>query len=182
MIIDTPKASRNKYKFDEEKQLFRLTGILPEGSVFPFDFGNVPSTRGEDGDPLDVLLLMDEPAFVGCLVESRLLGVIEARQTEKRKSERNDRLIAIAADSHTHGDVERLSDLNDQLLDEIEHFFVSYNTARGKEFRPLRRLGPEPARRLVERGHDLFRRDRSRSRAAVTSRGRRSAPRSRKTR
>ncbi len=91
VIIETPKGSRNKFKYDEEFGLFRLSGLLPVGAVFPFDFGFVPSTAGEDGDPLDVLLLMDEPAFAGCLVTSRLIGVIEAEQTEEGKAERNDR-------------------------------------------------------------------------------------------
>ena len=75
-IVDTPKGSRNKFKWDGELKLYKLAGVLPAGAVFPFDFGYVPSTAGEDGDALDVLLLMDEPAFVGCLVEARLIGVI----------------------------------------------------------------------------------------------------------
>src|SRR5262245_61465381 len=82
VIIDTPKGSHNKYKFDEDERLFRLDRVLPAGMVFPFDFGYVPGTRGEDGDPLDVMVLMDEAAFVGCLVEARLIGVIEAEQKE----------------------------------------------------------------------------------------------------
>ena len=78
VVVDTPKGSRNKYEFDEELGVFALGGVLPSGAVFPFDFGYVPRTRAEDGDPLDVLLLMDEPAFVGCVVPSRLVGAIEA--------------------------------------------------------------------------------------------------------
>src|ERR1700752_5285187 len=80
-IVDTPKGSRNKFKYDPRSGLFKLSGTLPLGNSFPFDFGYVPSTAGEDGDPLDVLILMDEPAFVGCLVPSKLIGVIEAEQT-----------------------------------------------------------------------------------------------------
>jgi inorganic pyrophosphatase len=97
VIIETPKGCRNKYAFDIDLQSYRLMGVLPAGAVFPFDFGSIPGTIGEDGDPLDVLLLMDEPVFTGCLVEARVLGVIEAEQTEKGKTERNDRLIAVAA-------------------------------------------------------------------------------------
>src|SRR6478609_592733 len=82
MIIDTPKGSRNKFKYDEQHGLFKLSGVLPAGAVFPYDFGYVPATLGDDGDPIDVLVLMDEPAFVGCLVAARLIGVIEAEQTE----------------------------------------------------------------------------------------------------
>jgi inorganic pyrophosphatase len=149
VVIETPKGSRNKYAFDFDVGGYRLKGVLPEGAVFPFDFGSIPGTLADDGDPLDVLLLMDEPVFVGCLVECRLLGVIEAEQTEKGKTERNDRLIAVAAESHTHASLRSLSKLEPRLLDEIEHFFASYNKARGKEFKPLARKGPAVARRLI---------------------------------
>jgi len=125
--------------------------MLPAGAVFPYDFGFIPNTRGGDGDPLDVLVLMDEPAFTGCLVRSRLLGVIEAEQTEKGETDRNDRLIAVASKSRTSSDLKSITDLNPKLLDEIEHFFISYNAAKGKKFKPLGRYGPETARKLVQR-------------------------------
>ena len=152
-IVDTPKGSRNKFKWDEERKLYKLSGVLPAGAVFPFDFGYVPSTAGEDGDALDVLLLMDEPAFVGCLVEARLIGVIEARQTEDGKTERNDRLIAVAEQSRTHAEIDELADLPENLVHEIEHFFVSYNAAKGKRFEPTGRAGSRTARRLVVEGN-----------------------------
>jgi inorganic pyrophosphatase len=157
VIIDTPKGSRNKFKYDEDTGLFKLGGVLPAGAVFPYDFGYVPSTLGGDGDPLDVLLLMDEPAFVGCLVTARLLGVIEAEQIEDEETTRNDRLIAIASQSRTHKQVRSLGNLNEVLLDEIEHFFVSYNKIKNKEFKPLGRFGPQRALKLVEEGLKLFR-------------------------
>ncbi len=153
VIIETPKGSRNKFKYDEKRGVFSLSGVLPAGAVFPFDFGYLPSTQGQDGDPLDILLLMDEPAFAGCLIPARLLGVIKVEKTERDgKTERNDRLIAVAAQSHTHRDVQELSDLPDPLLDEIEHFFKSYNDARGKEFKPTGRFGKQRANALIEEG------------------------------
>lgn len=159
VIIETPKGSRNKFSYDEGHGLFKLGGVLPAGAVFPFDFGFIPSTIGGDGDPLDVLLLMDEPAFPGCLVPSRLVAVIEAEQTERDgERTRNDRLIAVAADSRAHKDVRTLADLNSTMLDEIEHFFVSYNEIKGKTFVPLGRFGPVKAARLVEEGARRFRR------------------------
>lgn len=152
-VIETPKGSRNKFKWDEERGLFKLSGVLPMGAVFPFDFGFIPNTRGQDGDPLDVLLLMDEPAFAGCLVSARLIGVIEAEQTERDgRSERNDRLIAVAKEARTDREVQTLEDLSALRLEEIEHFFVSYNQIRGKEFKPLGRFGPNRAQKLLEEG------------------------------
>jgi inorganic pyrophosphatase len=153
VIVDTPKGSRNKFEFDEKLGFFKLGGVLAVGHSFPFDFGFIPNTLGGDGDPLDVLVLMDEPAFVGCLIPARLIGVIEAEQTEKDgKTERNDRLIAVAADSRVHEDVKSLSDLNETLVDEIEHFFVSYNEAKGKKFKPLGRFAAVKAKKIVEEG------------------------------
>ncbi len=158
VIIETPKGSRNKYNYDERLGLFKLGGMLPAGAVFPFDFGFVPSTLGGDGDPLDVLLLMDEPAFTGCLIAARLIGVVEAEQTERDgETTRNDRLIAVAAESRTHRDVRSLGTLNENIVDEIEHFFVSYNAIKGKQFNPLGRHGPVIAGRIVEDSVKAFR-------------------------
>jgi inorganic pyrophosphatase len=156
VIIDTPKGSRNKYKYDENLGLFKLGGVLAVGHFFPFDFGYIPQTLGGDGDPLDVLVLMDEPAFVGCLIPSRLIGVIEAEQTEEGKTEKNDRLIAVASDSRVHKAITSINDLNPTLVDEIEHFFVSYNDAKGKEFKPLGRFGARKAKNIVEDGIKLY--------------------------
>ena len=150
VIIDTPKGSRNKYAFDFKINAYKLKTVLPQGAVFPFDFGSIPGTLAEDGDPLDVLVLMDEPAFIGCLVEARLLGVIEAEQSKDGETERNDRLIAVAAESHTNRALKSLKKLDSTLVDEIEHFFVSYNNARGKKFKPIARRGPAAAMRLIE--------------------------------
>jgi inorganic pyrophosphatase len=152
VIIDSPKGSRNKFEFEKTHRLFKLGGVLPVGASFPFDFGFIPSTQGGDGDPLDVLVLMDEPAFPGCLVEARLIGVIEAEQTEQGKTERNDRLIAVAAESRIHQDVKSLEDLNAHLIDEIEHFFVSYNEVKGKLFKPESRAGQRRAMEVLKEG------------------------------
>ncbi|HEX9918538.1 MAG TPA: inorganic diphosphatase [Pyrinomonadaceae bacterium] len=181
VIIETPQGSRNKFDYDEELGLFKLGGVLPAGAVFPFDFGFVPSTRGGDGDPLDVLVLMDEPAFTGCLVEVRLLGVVEAEQTEEDGvTTRNDRLIAVAANARNHREVRALGQLSENLLDEIEHFFVSYNEMKGKRFEPLGRFGPERARRVIEEGARLFRA--GRKKASAPKRARKSSGGARKKR
>src|SRR5436853_4263726 len=84
-VIETPKANRNKFKYDPKLGIYELSSVLPRGMSFPFDFGFVPSTEAADGDPLDIMLLMDEPAFPGCLVKCRLIGVITALQKEDGK-------------------------------------------------------------------------------------------------
>ncbi len=149
-VVETPKGARNKFKFDEELGQFRLCKVLPAGASFPYDFGFIPGTRGADGDPLDVLILMDESAFPGCIVEGRLVGVIEAEQEDEGELIRNDRLVAVATEAHDYRDIKTLSDINDQLLKELEHFFESYNEAEGKTFKLLANRGPKRAKRLVK--------------------------------
>jgi inorganic pyrophosphatase len=157
VVVETPKGSRNKFGYDEKRGLFRLKGVLPAGASFPYDFGFIPSTVGGDGDPLDVLLLMDEPVFTGCLVAARLLGAIAARQTERDGATmRNDRLIAVAAKSSTHRNVKSLARLNTNLVEEIEYFFISYNQFKGKEFKPIARYGPQRALKVVKEGMRRF--------------------------
>src|ERR1700732_4963652 len=119
-IIETPKGCRNKFDYDPDSSLFMLGGLLPEGMVFPFDFGFIPSTLGEDGDPLDVLVLMDEQAHVGCLLDVKIIGVIEAEQTKGGKTEVNDRLLAVSIHSYSHEDLSTIDDMNDSMLDQIE--------------------------------------------------------------
>jgi len=150
VIIETPKGSRNKLSWNEQYGRFELKGVLPAGAVFPYDFGFLPSTLAEDGDPLDLLLLLDEQTYPGVLVRSRLLGVMEAEQTENGKTERNDRLIAVAHHSRTHSHLKSIDDLDQNLLKEIEHFFCSYNEVKGKQFRVIGRGGPDRAREVIE--------------------------------
>jgi inorganic pyrophosphatase len=137
VIVETPKASRNKYGYDPEQGIFVLRKVLPEGMVFPHDFGFLPQTEAEDGDPIDVLLLMDVPAFPGCLVRSRLIGVIEGEQMNGKKKVRNDRLVAVAELSHAYKDWAKLSDLPDQFITELQAFFVNYHQLEGKKYKLL---------------------------------------------
>ena len=151
VVIETPAGSRNKYLYDEERGMFRLHKLLPLGTTFPFDFGFVPETLAEDGDPVDVLVLSDEPLFPGCVVPVRLLGVIEAEQKERRgKPIRNDRLIGVPETKKIRPTARTLTDLPDGVLGQLEHFFVAYNRAERRTFTPLARRGPEVALRLLE--------------------------------
>ena len=151
-VVETPKGSRNKYDYDPGCAAFRLGGVLPEGTSFPYDFGFVPSTLGEDGDPLDMLILLDAAVVVGCVLTVRAIGVIEADQREKDGTwVKNDRLVAVATHARTHEHVQALGDLRPRLLDEIEAFFAHYNELSGKAFKPTGRGGPDRAHELVER-------------------------------
>jgi inorganic pyrophosphatase len=152
VIIETPKGSRNKYAFDEEQRVFALTKVLPAGMTFPYDFGFIPSTRAEDGDPTDVLVLMDEPAFPGCLLTCRVIGVIEGQQGKKKKGERNDRIIAIEEANHSYAHVRHVKELGKKFVKELEEFFVNYHDLQGERYRILDVKGPAEARRRVDDG------------------------------
>jgi inorganic pyrophosphatase len=152
VVIDTPKGSRNKYTYDETLGLYRLSKVLPLGLAFPYDFGFIPSTQAEDGDPLDVLLLGEEALFPGCLVTVRLVGVLQAEQTEPSKTVRNDRLIGAIETSVNRPAIQTLADLQPERLNEIESFFIAYNHLEGRHFKPLGRHGPARAVQLLADG------------------------------
>src|SRR5215208_5652265 len=116
IVIETPKGCRNKYAYDEKSKQFRLKKILPAGTVFPFDFGFIPGTRGEDGDPLDILVIMDEPAYPGCVVECRIIGALKAEQSKKNHMVENDRLIGVSIESHMYRDIKKIKDLDKNIL------------------------------------------------------------------
>src|ERR1700723_1670518 len=137
VIIETPAGSRNKFAFDPNQKIFTLKKVLPAGMTFPYDFGFLPRTLAEDGDPIDVLLLMDEPAFPGCLIPSRLIGVIRGEQVDGKKRIRNDRRVAVAEANHMYANIKKLEDLPRQFVRELESFFVNYHQLEGKQYKLL---------------------------------------------
>ena len=151
VIIETPKGSRNKFAFDEKQKIFALKKVLPAGMTFPYDFGFLPRTLAPDGDPIDVLLLMDEPAFPGIAVRARLIGIIEGEQTDGKKKTRNDRLLAVAEMNHEYAHIQKLNDLPRQFLHELEEFFVNYHHLEGKEYKLLGCKEADVAMRMIQK-------------------------------
>jgi inorganic pyrophosphatase len=150
VIIETPAGSRNKFSFDPDQGIFSLKKVLPAGMVFPYDFGFLPQTQAPDGDPIDVLLLMDEPAFPGCAVRARLIGVIEGEQLDGKDKIRNDRLVAVAEANHMYANVRKLKDLPGKWLRELQDFFVNYHNLEGKKYRLLGCKGADAAFGLIK--------------------------------
>jgi inorganic pyrophosphatase len=151
VIIETPKGSRNKYAWDPDQQVFVLKKVLPEGMAFPHDFGFIPSTQAEDGDPVDVLVLMDQSAFTGCLLKCRLVGIIEGEQTEDGKTERNDRLLAVSNTSHTHSQIKSIKDINKTLLEEVQKFLMNYHASDSVTFKVIACKGPAAAQKCLKK-------------------------------
>jgi inorganic pyrophosphatase len=152
VVIETPKGSRNKFAFDVEERIFELKKVLPAGMAFPYDFGFVPSTKADDGDPVDVLVLMDEPAFPGCVLSCRPIGVIQGEQGDKKKKVRNDRIVAVERDAHSWAAVKTIDDLGKEFCRELELFFVNYHSLSGEQYKVLGIKGAGQARKLVKSG------------------------------
>ena len=152
VVIETPKGSRNKFALNADEHIFELKKVLPAGMAFPYDFGFVPSTEADDGDPVDVLVLMDEPAFPGCVLKCRPIGVIQGEQGDKKNKVRNDRIVAVENDAHSWADVKTVADLGKQFVRELENFFVDYHKLSGEQYRVLGLKGPDQARKLVKSG------------------------------
>jgi inorganic pyrophosphatase len=158
IVIETPSGSGNKLKFDDELGVYRLDRVLPAGMTFPFDFGFVPETVAEDGDPLDAIVLLDAPVHPGCVVLGRLIGILEAEQRDKgrRTWERNDRLLAVAGGPKGHAAIHSVDDVDPFRMQAIESFFANYHALDGDRFRVKSRAGVAAAEAAIRQAHDAF--------------------------
>lgn len=134
VVIESPKGSRSKYTWDPQIEAFELSGLLPTGMSFPLDFGMIPATLADDGDPVDILVIGDEPAAVGCVVDVRILGVIKAEQTERGRTYRNDRLVGRVALSVSYEHARHIDDLGPLFVEHLGRRFTNYNALKGKGF------------------------------------------------
>ncbi len=119
--------------------------------VFLFDFGFIPDTKGEDGDPLDIVIMSELKSFPGCAMDCRIIGCIAAEQTEKGNTVRNDRFIAIAEPSQIFVDVRTLDDLPKNIIKQLQNFFINYNEAAGKKFKPLKNINAREADKMISK-------------------------------
>jgi len=152
VVIETPKGSAQKYDYDEDTHFFKLKKILPSGMVFPYDFGFIPDTRGQDGDPLDVIVISEFNSFPGCLMKCRIIGGIKAEQSKekgKKQKIRNDRFLAIPDCSNIFEKVKTMSDLPGDITTQLEQFFTDYNKMEGKEFKALKKMEAKEAKKLI---------------------------------
>ena len=161
VVVETPRGSRTKMAYDFDLGMLTLSKELPAGVEFPFHFGAVPCTIGGDGDPLDIILLgCDDPA-AGSLVAARAIGVLQARVTKNRRSERNDRVVAVATKSKRHRPLTSVKDISNESRKEIEKFFVDYNARTSKRFEVLGWFGPKRAEKLLRAARRLYKKSRN---------------------
>lgn len=157
VIVDTPKGSSEKFKYDLEARCYRVSRILPRGSVFPYDFGSIPQTLAEDGDPLDIVIICEAASFTGCLMNAKLIGTLSAEQREGNKVIRNDRLLGVPVTEVNPAEFSNIKELPLKLVEELENFFVSYNRAHGREYRPIGRDGPDWAAQALAAAEQRYR-------------------------
>ena len=146
VIIEVPEGSKNKYELDKDSGLFRLDRVLYSAVHYPGDYGLIPRTLHEDNDPLDVLVMIKEPTFTGCLIDVRPVGVL----TMLDKGEPDDKILAVPCDDPAHGEYFDIADLPQHTLREIEHFFQIYKDLEGKRVEILGWEKSEVAMRVIE--------------------------------
>ena len=146
-LVEIPRGSRNKYEYDPDLGVMVLDRTLYSAVHFPTDYGFVPGTRAADGDPLDVLILVEEPAFPGCLVRVRLLGVLTIR---KSNGDPERKLLAVPAAEPRFAEYRDLGDIPRHLLDEIAHFFEVYKQLEGSTIGALGWAGAQEAEAALD--------------------------------
>jgi len=151
VVVETPRGSQAKFKYDPETGAIMLSRPLPAGVVYPYDWGYIPSTRAADGDPIDVMVLWDGTSFPGVVLPSRLIGVLRVEQagTQPGRRERNDRLFALPIKAPRSAHVQTIFDLPERVRLEIEQFFQTVVAFEGKDLRLLGFEGKDEADRVL---------------------------------
>jgi inorganic pyrophosphatase len=155
-IVESPMGSPSKFKYDPDTKTFVLGRPLLKGLTYPYDWGFIPSTRAQDGDPLDVMILHDTPSFAGLVIPSQIIGVLEVEQHDGKERERNDRLFAVPVKSHRQDELDNVDDLPKRLRKELEKFFFAAATLEDKELSLLGWKGPKEALALIDEAMKRF--------------------------
>ncbi|HHT18325.1 MAG: inorganic diphosphatase [Euryarchaeota archaeon] len=128
-VIEIPKGSRNKYEYDKDMESFALDRVLYSPFHYPAEYGIIPQTLYDDGDPTDIMVIMDQPTFPGCVIESRPIGMMRMIDG----GDQDDKILAVPVEDPRYKDVKDIKDVPQSLLDEIAHFFTEYKTLEGKK-------------------------------------------------
>ena len=129
VLIEIPGGSKNKYEYDKDMQAFALDRVMYSSVVYPFDYGFVPNTLADDGDPLDGMVIMDEPTFPGCVIAARPIGYLEMIDG----GEADEKMLCVPADDPRYADVKDIGDIEQHRLDEIAEFFRTYKNLQKKK-------------------------------------------------
>jgi inorganic pyrophosphatase len=150
-VVETPRGSRAKLEFDPKLGAFTLAKPLLAGLTYPYDWGFIPSTKAEDGDPLDVLIIHDAATYPGLVLTCKPIGVLEVLQSSKGKRERNDRVFVVPDRSPFEGDLQDIRRLPSRATKELEKFFEATNALEAKTLRFLGWRGPAKAIKTIKK-------------------------------
>jgi inorganic pyrophosphatase len=151
-VVEIPGGQANKYEYDEELRVFRLDRPLYASVHYPGDYGFIPSTRSDDGDPLDVLILLQNPTFPGCIIEIRPIGILKMRD----QTIWDEKILAVASSSPVHKRVLNHTDLDQHVLREIEHFYTVYKQLEGKHTEVQGWHGAAHAQKIIRDAQQRF--------------------------
>jgi inorganic pyrophosphatase len=154
MIVEIPKGSRNKFELDKETGLIKLDRYLYSSSVYPGDYGFIPQTLAEDGDPLDILVMVNEPTFSGCLIEARVVGLFKMID----KGVNDFKVLGVPNADPLFAHLKKLDEVPPHFLREVEHFFGTYKQLEGVTTSSLGWISAEEATAEVRQSVDRFRR------------------------
>jgi inorganic pyrophosphatase len=129
VLIEIPGGSKNKYEFDKDLQAFALDRVLYSSVQYPLDYGFIPNTLADDGDPLDGLVIMDQPTFPGCVIAARPIGMLEMIDG----GDRDEKLLCVPVTDPRYTNIKSLQDVASHRLDEISEFFRTYKNLEKKE-------------------------------------------------
>ena len=152
VVVESPRGSMIKLKYDAALDAMSISRPLAAGLIYPYDWGFVPSTKAEDGDPIDAALFWDVATFPGVVIPSRALGVVQVEQNraDGEGRVRNDRILGLPIHARREGEVKSALLLPKRLRDEIEHFFIAVTALEGKDAKILGWAGPEAALALLQ--------------------------------
>jgi inorganic pyrophosphatase len=156
VVVETPRGSAAKFDYDPELQSFTLAKSLLIGLSYPHDFGFIPSTKAEDSDPIDAMVIHNATTFPGLVLSCRVIGVLQIEQRGKSKVERNDRVFAVPRRSHSEQDIEDVAELNEAVRAELEKFFIATDELENKELRILGWKGPKAAVQAIKQAAKAF--------------------------
>lgn len=153
VIVETPRGSHEKMKFEPEQHQFVVKKMLPGEMRFPFDFGFLPGTLGEDGDPLDVLILSPQQHAIGTTLECSIIGCLPARQTNANGiTLRNDRFVAVTNEAGNYSSIASITQLPEDQLDSFQSFFINYLAAENKQVTFLPVADAAEAANMIDAG------------------------------
>ena len=159
VVVETPRGSRAKFAYDPKLETFALSKSLLTGLTYPHDWGFVPSTKADDGDPLDIMVIHDAATFSGLVVTCRVIGILQIEQKSKKKSERNDRLFAVPRRSHSERALKDVADLSKPIREELEKFFIATDELESKKLNIIGWKGPKLALQAIKDAAKSFAKD-----------------------